>query len=250
MFLTNLRRGRIFGGSVTNKGYRNPYYSNPMNFILSQSDTPHTAQDSTCISRQTNGTDVNDIFLTFDDGPNEPYTSQILDVLKAYEAKATFFVCGMGVERFPQIARRILDEGHSIGNHAYSHSMLLTITGLLGKEIEKTGELIQKTTGVKTRLFRPPWGVATPWLKRYLKAHHYQTILWDINSYDWSGMPASSIEGIVLKKAHPGAVILLHDGKNSKQRHDRSQTVQALPPIIKALKQRGFCLKGICRANL
>ncbi|MEK7733105.1 MAG: hypothetical protein AAB318_02725, partial [Planctomycetota bacterium] len=76
--------------------------------------------------------------------------------------------------------------------------------------------------------------------------HHYQIILWDVNSYDWSGIPASSIEGIVLKKAHPGAVILLHDGKNSKQRHDRSQTVQAL----KAFKQRGFCLKGICRANL
>ncbi len=238
------------GCTVTNNSCQNPCYSIPMNFNLSQSDTPHTVQDSACISNQTNGSGVNEIFLTFDDGPNEPYTSQILDVLKAHDARATFFVCGMGVERFPLVTRRILDEGHSIGNHAYSHSMLLTITGLLGKEIEKTGELILKTTGVKTRLFRPPWGVATPWLKRYLKAHHYQTILWDVNSYDWSGIPASSIEGIVLKKACPGAVILLHDGKNSKQHHDRSQTVQALPAIIKALKQRGFCLKGICRANL
>lgn len=216
-----------------------------MNFNLSQSDTLHTAQDSACISNQNNGSGVNDIFLTFDDGPNEPYTSQILDVLKAHEAKATFFVCGMGVERFPHIVRRILEEGHSIGNHAYSHSMLLTITGFLGREIERTGELILKTTGAKTRLFRPPWGVAAPWLKRYLKTRRYQTILWDVNSYDWSGIPASSIEGIVLKKACPGAVILLHDGKNSKQHHDRSQTVQALPAIIKTLKQRGFRLKGI-----
>lgn len=221
-----------------------------MKSIFPQSNTPHTAQDSACTSNQTNGSGGNDIFLTFDDGPNEPYTSQILDVLKAHEAKATFFVCGMGVERFPQVVRRILDEGHSIGNHAYSHSMLLTITGFLGKEIEKTGELILKTAGVKTRLFRPPWGVATPWLKRYLKAHQYQTVLWDVNSYDWSGIPASSIEGIVLKKARPGAIILLHDGKDAKQRHDRSQTVQALPAIIKTLKQRGFCFKSICRVNL
>ncbi len=220
-----------------------------MNSILSQSDTPHTAHDSASLSGQTNESGVNDIFLTFDDGPNEPYTSQILDVLKAHEAKATFFVCGMGVERFPEIIRRILGEGHSIGNHAYSHSMFLTIMGLLGKEIEKTDELILKTAGVKTRLFRPPWGVTTPWLKRYLKAHHYQTILWDVNSYDWSGIPALSIEGIVLKKARPGAVILLHDGKNAKQHHDRLQTVQALPSIIKTLKQRGFCLKGIGSAN-
>ena len=221
-----------------------------MNSILPQSDTLHTAQNSACTSNQNNRSGVNEIFLTFDDGPNEPYTSQILDILKAHEAKATFFVCGMGVERFPLATRRILDEGHSLGNHAYSHSMLLTITGLLGKEIEKTSELILKTTGARTRLFRPPLGVATPWLKRYLKAHHYQTILWDINSYDWTEIPAPSIEGIVLKKTRPGAVILLHDGKNSKQHHDRSQTVQALPAIIKALKQRGFCLKGICRANL
>ncbi len=221
-----------------------------MNSFLPQSDTTRTAQDCACISNQANESGKDDIFLTFDDGPNEPYTSQILDVLEAHEARATFFVCGMGVERFPRITRRILDEGHSIGNHAYSHSMLLTITGLLGKEIEKTGELIQKVTGAETRLFRPPWGVATPWLKRYLKARHYQTILWDVNSYDWTEISAPSIEGIVLKKARPGAVILFHDGKNAKQRHDRSQTVQALPAILKTLKQRGFCLKGIGRVNL
>ena len=220
-----------------------------MNFPFPKSEIPQTAQDSPCASKQTKAAGVNDIFLTFDDGPNEPYTSQILDVLKEHQAMATFFVCGKGVERFPQITRRILDEGHSLGNHAYSHSMLRTITGLLGKEIEKTSELILKTTGAKTHLFRPPWGVATPWLKRYLKANKYQTVLWDINSYDWTEIPASSIEGIVLKKARPGAVILLHDGKNSKHHHDRSQTVQALPAIIKALRQKGFYLKGICSAE-
>jgi len=214
-----------------------------------KSETPHTAQGSACVSDQTKVSGVNDIFLTFDDGPNEPYTSQILDVLKEHEAVATFFVCGKGVERFPQITRRILDEGHSLGNHAYSHSMLLTITGFMRKEIERTSELILKTTGVKTRLFRPPWGVATPWLKRYLKANKYRTVLWDVNSYDWMEIPASSIEKNVLKKARPGVIILLHDGKNSIQYHDRSQTVQALPIIIKALKQKGFCLKGISTAE-
>lgn len=220
-----------------------------MNFTPSKSEIPHTAQDSVCLSNQTKGAGVTNIFLTFDDGPNEPYTSQILDILKENEARATFFVCGKGVERFPHITRRILDEGHSLGNHAYSHSMFLTVTGFMKKEIEKTSALILKTTGVKTRLFRPPWGIATPWLKRYLKANNYQIILWDINSYDWAEIPASSIEGTVLKKARPGAVILFHDGKNSKHHHNRSQTVRALPAIIKTLKQKGFCLKGLCNAE-
>ena len=108
-----------------------------MNFPFPNGEPPWTAQGSACAFVQTKPAGVNEIFLTFDDGPNEPYTSQILDVLKEHQARATFFVCGKGVERFPLITRRILDEGHSLGNHTYSHSMLRTITGLLGKRNRK-----------------------------------------------------------------------------------------------------------------
>lgn len=185
------------------------------------------------------------VFLTFDDGPNEPYTSRILDILKEFEAKATFFVCGKNVEYFPEVAQRILNEGHAIGNHAYSHSRILTFTGLLRQEIERTTEIIYKTTGVRTNFFRPPWGVVAPWIKSYLKANNYKLILWDINSYDWAKAPAPVIEEIVLRKIKPDSIILLHDGKNAMLHSNRSQTVLALSSLIKNIKQRGFICKNI-----
>ncbi len=185
------------------------------------------------------------VFLTFDDGPNEPYTSQILDILKEFEAKASFFVCGKSVEYFPDVVQRIMNEGHAIGNHAYSHSMILTFTGFLRREIEKTTEIIQKVTGVRTNFFRPPWGVATPWVKSYLKANNYKLILWDINSYDWAKAPARVIEEMVLKKIKPDSVVLLHDGKEAKLHSNRLQTVLALPSLIKNLQRKGFICKNI-----
>ena len=187
----------------------------------------------------------NDVFLTFDDGPNEPYTSQILDILKELGAKASFFACGKSVEYFPETTQRILNEGHALGNHTYSHSIILTFTGFLKREIERTAEVIQKTTGVKTNLFRPPWGVTDPWTKSYLKANNYKIILWDINSYDWAGVSAQDIEDTVLKKIKPNSIILLHDGKNAKLHHNRSQTVLALPSLIKNLYHRGFVCRSI-----
>jgi len=187
----------------------------------------------------------NNVFLTFDDGPNEPYTSQILDILKEFGAKASFFACGKSVEYFPETTQRILNEGHALGNHTYSHSIILTFTGFLKREIERTAEVIQKTTGVKTNLFRPPWGVAAPWTKSYLKANKYKIILWNINSYDWAGVSAQDIEDTVLKKIKPNSIILLHDGKNAKLHHNRSQTVLALPSLIKNLYHRGFVCRSI-----
>ena len=84
----------------------------------------------------------NNVFLTFDDGPNEPYTSQILDILKEFGAKASFFACGKSVEYFPETTQRILNEGHALGNHTYSHSIILTFTGFLKREIERTTEVL------------------------------------------------------------------------------------------------------------
>lgn len=187
----------------------------------------------------------NDVFLTFDDGPNEPYTSQILDILKELGAKASFFVCGKSVEYYTEVTQRIMNEGHTLGNHTYSHSIILTFTGFLKREIERTSAVIQKITGVKTNLFRPPWGVAVPWIRSYLKVNNYKIILWDIDSKDWRGGSAQDIEGIVLEKIKPNSIILLHDGKNAKPHHNRSQTVLALPSLIKNLHRRSFVCKRI-----
>jgi peptidoglycan/xylan/chitin deacetylase (PgdA/CDA1 family) len=194
---------------------------------------------------------LKNIFLTFDDGPSEPYTSQILDILKKFGAKATFFVCGKSVEKFPEIAKRIVEEGHTIGNHTYSHLRIHTLshsrilTPFLVKEIEKTTGVIQKVTGVRTKFFRPPWGFVTPWLKKYLEENNYKVILWDIQTYDWKGPPIKVIEENIFKKIKPDSIILLHDGNEGKFHCDRSQTVFALPFIIKKLKEQGYILKDI-----
>jgi len=182
----------------------------------------------------------NSIFLTFDDGPNEPYTSQILDILKHYRACASFFVCGKNALFYPEVTRRIVAEGHSLGNHSYSHSRLLTYAGLLRREIETTDEILQKITGVETRLFRPPWGIAMPWLGSYIKASGHKMILWDIMAFDWWKVPVSFIINRVSSHARPNAIVLLHDGNQTRKNSNRNRTVLALPGIIEKLKEKDF----------
>jgi len=184
------------------------------------------------------------IFLTFDDGPSEPYTSQILDILKEFEAKASFFVCGENVKQYPQTVERIIEEGHVIGNHTYSHSLILSLFGCLAKEIEKTTKIIQETVGVRTNFFRPPWGLVTSRLAKYLEKNNYKLILWDINTQDWQRPPVRVIEERIFSKIKPNSIILFHDGHCGKS-YDRSQTVSALPPIIKKLKEQSYILKNI-----
>ena len=185
------------------------------------------------------------IFLTFDDGPNEPYTSQILDVLKKFQATASFFVCGENVEYYPSVAKRIVREGHVIGSHSYSHSRLLTYMGLLSEEIEKTQRVIQKITGIETFFFRPPWGISTPWIKRYLKDHGFKLILWDIDSPDWKKSSVSDIIQNVMGKSKPNSVVLFHDGKKTNHQSDRSDTLNALPHIIEKLRADGYVFEGV-----
>ncbi|MCX6384424.1 MAG: polysaccharide deacetylase family protein, partial [Actinobacteria bacterium] len=128
---------------------------------------------------------LKNVFLTFDDGPNEPCTSQILDILKKFHVRASFFVCGKNAEYYMQVTKKIIKEGHIIANHTYSHSRFLTYAGLLPKEIEKTKKIIQEITGKNSNYFRPPWGIVTPWLKKYLKIHDYKLVLWDVDTHDW-----------------------------------------------------------------
>lgn len=180
------------------------------------------------------------IFLTFDDGPCEPYTAQILDILKENNIKASFFVCGRTAEYYPHLTRRIVEEGHCLGNHTYSHSLILTLSGCLKREIEKTDKIIQKITGIKTCFFRPPWGFTTPWLKSYLKKNHYQLVLWDVNSYDWLGLPYSFAQKRILKKTKNNSILLFHDGREAKLRYNDCQAVLLLPLIVKKLKKQGF----------
>jgi len=166
------------------------------------------------------------IFLTFDDGPNE-YTLKILEILKNFDAKATFFVCGKNIEKFPEIAKKIIKDGHEIGNHTYSHSINFLFPWSFKKEIEKTTQIIQKITGVKTRFFRPPWGVLTPWLKNHLLKNGYKIILWDIDSGDWKG----KISDKIFEEIKPYSILLFHDCL---------PTSLALSKILTRFKKEGY----------
>jgi len=174
---------------------------------------------------------MKEIFLTFDDGPNE-YTSRILKDLKKFNAKATFFVCGKNCQKYPEILKKIFEEGHSIGNHSFSHSIKFFFN--FKNEIEKTNEIIKEITGIETRIFRPPWGILTPWLKNYLLKSNFKIIFWNVDSKDWKKYRANLIEEKILKENKPNSIILFHDCL---------QTSLALPKILVKLKGEGYIFK-------
>lgn len=180
------------------------------------------------------------IALTFDDGPNEPYTSQILDILNSYGVKATFFAVGKNVEYYPEVAQRIVAEGHVLGNHTYTHKALTEFDPPDYSELDKTQKAIYEVTGVKPHLFRPPYGRKTPWELEYVKKKGMLTITWSDSAKDPPQPPSYIIEKRVLQRVRPGTIILLHDGNGTKHGADRSQTVAALPNIIESLQARGF----------
>ena len=144
------------------------------------------------------------VFLTFDDGPNE-YTLEILEILKSFNAKATFFVCGKNCQKHPEILKKIFENGHSIGNHSFSHSLKFFFD--FEREIEETNEVIREIIKTKVKIFRPPWGILTPWLKNYLLKRKYEIVLWDLDSRDWKGKISENI----FEKTKPGSILLFHD---------------------------------------
>jgi len=183
------------------------------------------------------------IALTFDDGPNEPYTSQVLNILMRYGVKATFFVIGQNARRYPQVCRRILAGGNVIGNHSYHHykSLWLKWGKAAAREIDLAHRTIYESTGYRAQLFRPPHGFRTPWLMRTVRCLSYSVVTWDNMTNDWQAKkPAGEIVSTIVKKASPGGIIVLHDGRGTRESYDRSQMLQALPQIIEELKQRGF----------
>lgn len=182
------------------------------------------------------------IYLTFDDGPNEPYTSRVLDILAEHGAKATFFVCGQNIIRSPESLKRIASGEHAIGIHSYSHSLLKTLAGKLMAEIAYTRDLIQKYAGRDTLLYRSPWGITMPWLKKKILAEGFFIFHWDIMAFDWRQPRPELIAGRVIGQAFSGAVVLLHDGCQVKN-CSRQNTVEALPVILKQLTQQGYSFK-------
>ncbi len=153
------------------------------------------------------------IALTFDDGPDPNYTPQVLDILKKYNAKATFFLIGKNIKQYPNLAERIVGEGHTVGNHSFSHSQTIDFKNQNGwlKELEETDLEIMKITGKKPKFFRPPYGVTTPHLAGALKKSGHTTVGWSQRTYDTMSISPLKINEKILKNFKSGDIILLHD---------------------------------------
>lgn len=179
------------------------------------------------------------VALTFDDGPDQRFTPQVLDVLNKYHVKATFFLLGSRVAKYPHVAKRIIDEGHVVGNHTYWHPQL-TKTGVhnMKWEISRTEQAIKTATGYKTKLFRAPYGALNEEQVQKLKNLGYRGIGWSIDTEDWKGLTAKQITNNVGEHVHSGDIILMHSAGHWTQ--DLSGTVRALDRIIPMLKREGY----------
>jgi peptidoglycan/xylan/chitin deacetylase (PgdA/CDA1 family) len=183
------------------------------------------------------------IALTFDDGPNEPTTSQVLKILDDHGVKATFFVIGENAATYPDSIKKIVRDGHIIGNHTYTHSYRLPFQGFrqVRASIIRTEDTIFHLTGLRTELFRPPHGLRTPWFIRDIKRLNYTVVTWSDMTNDYAANATTGeIVSRIVHKARPGSIIDLHDGKDEFHGIDRGNMVRALPTIIERLKDEGY----------
>ena len=178
-----------------------------------------------------------EVALTFDDGPNPPYTGQILGILARYQVPATFFCVGLQASAHPADIARMAAAGHGLGNHTWSHPFLPDLTGAqLAAQLDRTDEAVARAAGGREPgLFRPPYGSRSPDVLRWLGDRGSPIVLWDVDPSDWARPGAAVIAGRVLTQTRPGTIILMHDGGGN-----RSQTVAALPLVIEGLLDRGF----------
>ncbi|MFM1654506.1 polysaccharide deacetylase family protein [Brevibacillus sp. B_LB10_24] len=184
------------------------------------------------------------VALTFDDAPDDRFTPQVLDVLKQEGVRATFFVVGNRVEAHPDIVQRMVNEGHVIGNHSYSHPNLPKLSDAdFEYQIVKTDQLIQSFAGYKPTFIRPPYGNISERQIQWLASQHKFIVNWNVDSLDWKNLSAEQIRTNVLSHVHPGSIILQHAAGGVGE--DLSGTVQALPGIIKQLKNDGVKLVTI-----
>lgn len=183
------------------------------------------------------------VALTFDDGPNEPYTSEILDILNSYNVKATFFAIGKNVELYPEVARRIVAEGHVIANHSYSHGANHALTPYGARDVARAQRSIFMVVGVTPHLYRPPHGKKSPWELAQVRKEGLIEVNWAVSTKELTGKPAAYMAADIVKKTDPGEIILLHDGYGTEHhtaRADKSVTVRTLPLLIEMLQSRGY----------
>ena len=182
-----------------------------------------------------------EIALTYDDGPNDPHTLKLLDVLARHNVHATFFMIGRYVQQRPDIVREIVQARHIIGNHTFTHPLLTFKSSAdVRKELTDCRAAIQDAVGEHSNLFRPPFGGRRPAVLRIARQLGLEPVMWNVTGYDWSAPPAPVIEKKVSRQIRGGDVILLHDGGHKQMCADRSQTVLATDHLITRYKSEGY----------
>lgn len=174
------------------------------------------------------------VAMTFDDGPHPKLTPRLLDMLKERNIKATFFVVGKCVAEYPDIAKRIVDEGHEIANHSWNHPQLTKLSpSAFDAEISQTNAAIENATGVRPVTMRPPYGAINPALtKRLNEEYGLSVILWSVDPQDWKIRKSEHVSSHIIKNTAPGSIILAHD--------IHASTIDAMPATLDALQSKGY----------
>ncbi len=179
--------------------------------------------------------------LTYDDGPNDPYTGRLLDVLARHEVKATFFMLGKFVEQRPKIARDVCLGGHVVGNHTFEHKNLIFASeDETRRQLERTQKAIEDYACTKPVLFRPPWGARKPGTFAVARGLGLTPVMWRVTCYDWKATTPERVVAHAARQIGGGDVILLHDGGYLAMGSDRSHTVKATDELIRRYKGEGY----------
>ena len=184
------------------------------------------------------------VFLTFDDGPSGTWTPRYLDVLRKYNAKATFFSTGQHVKAHPRITARIHREGHLLANHTWSHQNLTQLSRAKVKsQLTRTQSVLGR---YKSACMRPPYGATNTSVRRWTKELGLKTVLWDIDTRDWeNSQTATRIYNRVIRNVHNGSNVLMHDGGDSQR-----DSLAALKRILPKLKSMGYTFKIVPNCQL
>jgi len=185
----------------------------------------------------THGSDPGQLALTYDDGPNDPHTLRLLDVLAQHNARATFFLIGKYVRQRPEVARAVQAAGHEIGNHTYTHPNLIFVSAArLRQELEDCNKALEDALGMTPRLFRPPFGGRRPSVLRTARSLGLTTVMWSVSGNDWSAEAPEAILHQVEPRLNSGRaeIVLLHDGGHTHFGADRSHTVEATRRLLQA----------------
>ena len=179
--------------------------------------------------------------LTYDDGPNDPWTLRLLEVLDRHSVKATFFVLGRFAQQKPEIVRALAAAGHVIGNHSWDHPRLIFASNAeLRRQLEQTQSAIFDACGVTPTLFRPPFGGRRPGTLSAIRELGLEPIMWNVTCYDWRPTSGDKVFAHARRQIQGGDVILMHDGDQRAMGADRRHSVEATDRIVKRYKAEGL----------